>query len=111
MSRSASQKEDVASSASGGGFRIGGREESDDGLSSCEDVSIPIRRAGDDISPAPRRRKLMLRSVLQKEDAAAEALQFQPLTVDDTKCLALMWNRGRGRQQCCFCSAVWEQVV
>ena len=29
-------------------------------------------------------------------------MQFQPLVVEEQKCQALMWNQGRGRQQCCL---------
>ena len=36
-----------------------------------------------------------------KEETEA-ALQFQPLVIDEENCRALLWNRGRGRLQCCF---------
>ena len=32
--------------------------------------------------------------------SAEEALQFQPAYVDETRCRALMWNRGCGKLQC-----------
>ena len=37
---------------------------------------------------------------MQRERVAREAMAFQPATVDDTKCLALLYNSGRGRLQC-----------
>ena len=36
----------------------------------------------------------------QREKAEREALAFQPVSVDESKCLALLYNHGRGRLQC-----------
>ena len=39
---------------------------------------------------------------LNKDDATAAAVQFQPLVVQEQNCQALMWNQGRGCMQCCL---------
>ena len=49
----------------------------------------------------PRSRKHSERLAMRLEEETEAARQFQPLVVDEEKCRALQWNRGRDHLQCC----------
>ena len=55
---------------------------------------------GDVVGSASRRRTKRRR--VQEQTAAEEALQYQPVTVNEHLCQALLWNGGQGQLQCCW---------
>ena len=73
----------------------------DDAPPDESDLPLLPESSGQSKAVEPRSRKHSERLALRMKEETEAALQFQPLVVDEEKCRALQWNRGRGRLQCC----------
>ena len=81
------------------------RDSSDDDMQGGGRVVQDSKRAAGRIVRGQRNSHAARRSgrlALSHEKDVEAAKPFQRLVVQEQNCLALMWNQGRGRQQCCL---------